>query len=253
MRALAITGTVTAALMPSIMSGSLMRATPPCTRMSAGTRSRAMTADAPASSAILACSGVTTSMMTPPLSISASPRLTRKVPVARGALGVGWSAMDLIVGRLFPRVTDGIGSPKRFRAPERTVFGADSCPEAIDRAKRDRGEASEELREGHAVGGGAGGDLRRPAGLGQLHPRPSRGERDWGARGILVDGGLLGIGAAPRSLDELPVGEDPRLPLPHGDGLLRLPDAGHAHVGHELDHHVGGCHLRAVVVDVGRP
>ena len=46
-----------------------MRATPPAARMSAGTRSSAITATAPASSAILACSGVTTSMMTPPLSI----------------------------------------------------------------------------------------------------------------------------------------------------------------------------------------
>ena len=81
MRALAITGIETAAMMPSIMSGSLMRDTPPSARMSAGTRSRAMTATAPASSAILACSGVTTSMMTPPLSISAMPRFTRAVPV----------------------------------------------------------------------------------------------------------------------------------------------------------------------------
>ena len=45
------------------------------------TRSSAMTAQAPASSAILACSGVTTSMMTPPLSICASPFFTAKVPV----------------------------------------------------------------------------------------------------------------------------------------------------------------------------
>ena len=44
-------------MMPSIMSGSLIRDTPPCARMSAGTRSSAMTATAPASSAILACSG----------------------------------------------------------------------------------------------------------------------------------------------------------------------------------------------------
>ena len=49
--------------------------------MSAGTRSSAMTATAPASSAIFACSAVTTSMMTPPFSISAMPRLTRVVPV----------------------------------------------------------------------------------------------------------------------------------------------------------------------------
>src|SRR5690348_14679989 len=80
MRALAITGMETAEMMLSIMSGSLMRDTPPWARMSAGTRSRAMTATAPASSAILACSAVTTSMMTPPLSISAMPRLTREVP-----------------------------------------------------------------------------------------------------------------------------------------------------------------------------
>src|ERR671931_2066961 len=80
MRAFAITGIDTAPTMPSIRSGSLIRATPPCTRMSAGTRSSAMTATAPASSAIFACSGVTTSMITPPLSISAMPRLTRAVP-----------------------------------------------------------------------------------------------------------------------------------------------------------------------------
>src|SRR5205085_6133131 len=52
-------------------------------RISDGTRSRAITALAPASSATLACSGVTTSMMTPPLSISARPRLTRRYPVSR--------------------------------------------------------------------------------------------------------------------------------------------------------------------------
>ena len=70
----------------SIMSGSLIRDTPPWARMSAGTRSSAITATAPASSAIFACSAVTTSMITPPLSISAIPRLTRVVPV----LGVFW-------------------------------------------------------------------------------------------------------------------------------------------------------------------
>ncbi len=81
MRALAITGTVTAALMPSIRAGSLMRATPPSRRMSAGTRSSAMTATAPASSAIFAWPASTTSMITPPRSMSASPRLTAMVPV----------------------------------------------------------------------------------------------------------------------------------------------------------------------------
>src|ERR1700733_6323116 len=90
-RHLAITGMDTAAMMPSIMSGSLILATPPCERMSAGTRSRAITATAPASSAILAWSGVTTSMITPPLSISAMPRLTRAVPVTGSVLTVDTS------------------------------------------------------------------------------------------------------------------------------------------------------------------
>ena len=86
-RHLAMTGMDTAAMMPSIMSGSLILATPPWARISAGTRSSAITATAPASSAILAWSGVTTSMITPPLSISAMPRFTRAVPVA------GWSVL----------------------------------------------------------------------------------------------------------------------------------------------------------------
>src|SRR5690242_1335676 len=50
-----------------------MRATPPSLRMSAGTRSSAITEHAPASSAILACSAFVTSMITPPFSISARP------------------------------------------------------------------------------------------------------------------------------------------------------------------------------------
>src|SRR3954467_5932572 len=50
--------------------------------MSAGTRSSAITATAPASSAIFACSALTTSMITPPLSISARPLLTLIVPIS---------------------------------------------------------------------------------------------------------------------------------------------------------------------------
>src|SRR5687768_1460964 len=80
MRAFAITGIVTASWISAILVGSAILATPPAARMSAGTRSRAMTAQAPADSAIFACSAVTTSMMTPPFSISARPDLTRKVP-----------------------------------------------------------------------------------------------------------------------------------------------------------------------------
>src|SRR5919106_366044 len=75
-----MTGMVTAFWISSILPGSAIRATPPCLRMSAGTRSSAITATAPASSAILACSALITSMITPPLSISARPLLTRSVP-----------------------------------------------------------------------------------------------------------------------------------------------------------------------------
>src|ERR1700691_2172240 len=83
MRAFAITGMLTAFWMPAIISGSDIRATPPSRRMSAGTRSSAITAAAPASSATFACSGVTTSMITPPLSISARPLLTVNVASSR--------------------------------------------------------------------------------------------------------------------------------------------------------------------------
>src|SRR5947199_8070011 len=79
MRAFAMTGMLTASMMLQTSSGALILATPPWARMSAGTRSSAITAQAPASSAIRACSGVTTSMITPPFSISARPVLTRKV------------------------------------------------------------------------------------------------------------------------------------------------------------------------------
>ena len=52
--AFAITGIVTAAMISLIMPGSDMRATPPCALISAGTRSSAITATAPASSAMRA-------------------------------------------------------------------------------------------------------------------------------------------------------------------------------------------------------
>ena len=79
MRTLAMTGMLTAAMMLFTTAGSAMRATPPALRMSAGTFSSAMTAQAPASWAITACSGVVTSMITPPFSISARPLLSRNV------------------------------------------------------------------------------------------------------------------------------------------------------------------------------
>ena len=88
-RHFAMTGIETACWISRILETGDIRATPPSRRMSAGTRSRAITAAAPACSAILACSALTTSMMTPPLSISARPTFTRKrvVLVHRSSLG----------------------------------------------------------------------------------------------------------------------------------------------------------------------
>src|SRR6266849_101472 len=77
MRTLAITGIVTVAMISRITLIDAMRATPPSLRISDGTRSSAITAHAPAFSAIFACSAFVTSMITPPLSISARPTFTR--------------------------------------------------------------------------------------------------------------------------------------------------------------------------------
>src|SRR6267143_274480 len=77
MRTLAITGIVTVAMISRITLIDAMRATPPSLRMSEGTRSSAITAQAPAFSAICACSALVTSIITPPLSISAKPTFTR--------------------------------------------------------------------------------------------------------------------------------------------------------------------------------
>ena len=113
MRALAMTGIETASMIPSIIEGSHMRATPPAARMSAGTRSSAMTATAPASSAILAWSGVTTSMMTPPLSIWARPVLVAQVDVStvmRASIPLVGRAR--FAGRVWPR------GPRPFESAE---------------------------------------------------------------------------------------------------------------------------------------
>src|SRR5439155_420590 len=77
MRTLAITGIVTVAMISRITLIDAIRATPPSLRISEGTRSNAITAHAPAFSAIFACSALVTSMITPPLSISARPTFTR--------------------------------------------------------------------------------------------------------------------------------------------------------------------------------
>ena len=93
-----MTGIVTASWIPLIIAGSDMRATPPSRRMSAGTRSSAITAQAPACSAIRACSGVTTSMITPPLSISARPVLTLQVALSAIGPDITWTGSAPPVG-----------------------------------------------------------------------------------------------------------------------------------------------------------
>lgn len=75
-----------------IILGSDIRATPLDWRISAGIRSKAITAQAPASSAIFACSLFITSMMTPPFNMAGMPFFTRLVPSATVVL-VGTSAM----------------------------------------------------------------------------------------------------------------------------------------------------------------
>ncbi len=164
---------VTAAWMPSIIAGSLMRATPPSRRMSAGTRSSAITATAPASSAILACSGVTTSMMTPPRSISASPRLTRAVP--RGAFGHG------------RQVT---GRPVRGRARYffflAVVGGAVVAGGSVVSGRRRRGHVDRAARRE------------------QLDPGAAGPQQDRVAGGVDVLGGLGLVGAHPTSGAQTP-------------------------------------------------
>src|SRR4051794_12635090 len=106
---------VTVSWISRILSGSAIRATPPSARMSAGTRSSAITATAPASSAILACSAVVTSMITPPFSISARPPLTRIVPS---------SAIDPILARESALELGGRTDPKlAVRAAELLLHG----------------------------------------------------------------------------------------------------------------------------------
>src|SRR3954451_12944169 len=112
-----MTGIETAFMISSIFVASAMRATPPSARMSAGTRSRAMTATAPASSAMRAWSAVVTSMITPPLSISARPLLTRMVPIsaiaadsssARSSFEAGEDLVDLLLRRRHGPQEDGV-------------------------------------------------------------------------------------------------------------------------------------------------
>src|SRR6266566_469650 len=110
MRTLAITGIVTVAMISRITLIEAMRATPPSLRMSEGTRSSAITAHAPAFSAIFACSALVTSMITPPLSISARPTFTRHsfeplLPLPLPFAFFASISLLLSVPKLFARLT----------------------------------------------------------------------------------------------------------------------------------------------------
>src|SRR6478752_6444324 len=218
MRALAITGTVTAALMPSIIAGSLMRATPPSRRMSAGTRSSAITATAPASSAIFACSGVTTSMMTPPRSISARPRLTRAVPVVRSVMEQWYRPSRFIVRPLSPR--ERHGAMNRARGLLLVLLAG--------RLGRRRG------RRRRGGGGRRGvGHVDGPVARQELHPGAAGSQQDGTAGGVDVVGGLGLVGAHPPAGAQRAVGEHPDVAFTDG---LRI---GLTAVGRELHHDVG--------------
>src|SRR5262249_17989497 len=116
-----------------------MRATPPSLRMSAGTRSSAMTAEAPARSAISACSALVTSMITPPFSISASPTLSRNVS-SRYFMLFSPSYWSYQRGGSFGEGGDG------------RRLGADQSPENRDAAPDLlRGEAGEAQPQGARV------------------------------------------------------------------------------------------------------
>src|SRR6266478_6544914 len=116
MRTFAITGMVTAAMISRITLIEAMRATPPSLRMSDGTRSSAITAHAPAFSAILACSAFVTSIITPPLSIFAKPTFTRHsfeplLPLPLPFTFFASMSLLLSVLKLFPRLIHQTNCP----------------------------------------------------------------------------------------------------------------------------------------------
>src|SRR4029078_7960093 len=138
-----------------------MRATPPWTRMSAGTRSSAITATAPDASAIFACSAETTSMITPPLIISARPLYTRIVP---------YSAMDgsLAAALALEAARGGVGlvAVRRPRPDEEGVpVGAHDVREVRGPALR-RVRLEGRLGRGYGVGSRGEGDGEHVPGSG---------------------------------------------------------------------------------------
>ena len=158
------------------MSGSDMRATPPSRRMSAGTRSSAITAQAPASSAIFACSASTTSMITPPLSISARPLLTRIVPIscmpvmlaparstaatARSATCVSSSRGSRVVSRCSARPGQQERAA-RSGCDERCTSRQSSIVSASDEHEHDERRPERRRQRQHAIGQEGDGQRER--------------------------------------------------------------------------------------------
>src|SRR5260370_4962855 len=135
MRTLAITGIVTVAMISRMTLIDAMRPTPPSLRMSEGTRSSAITAHAPAFSAIFACSAFVTSMITPPLSISARPTFTRHSfdPLLPFPLPLAFFASLFLLLSL-PDLIDGISPSNLFHfcpiTTNRALLLASTAPAA---------------------------------------------------------------------------------------------------------------------------
>src|SRR5439155_25085619 len=163
----------------------------------------AMTATAPASSAIFACSAVVTSMITPPFSIPASPVLTRSVPVS-----VSMRTSRSVLTRVPHEPAEGAAVP--------LVSARDQCT---------RGSLPRTLRQWDVrpVSGGRHGEVRGE----QLDPRVPRIELDLLAALVqeLRDAGERG--PAPGHLDQPAVAEHVGLPGAGGPHLRRA-NPGHA-------------------------
>ena len=186
-----------------------MRATPPAARMSAGTRSSAITATAPASSAIRACSAVVTSMMTPPLSISASPRLTRNV--ALSGIGLEYRGGDAArvmkqVPRVLRRGQRGAGSATppsragRGRSTQCPRAHTPDCPTARPMRAMSRPRRRDALKEPPRD---AAGHESRPKARSGGSPRPLRRARR----------SPTGPRAAPDARRDRPAGRDTAPPV----------------------------------------
>src|SRR4029450_3953819 len=189
-----MTGMDTACWISLILFTGDIRATPPSRRMSDGTRSSAITATAPASSAILAWSALVTSMITPPLSISASPTFSLSVPVSAIAV-VSFSGLTAVVPSVVAQPSE---QARLGRRPLRLEQGERRG--VADAAVRGRTVGAEHPVEASAdpLDGGA---RARVAGVGvQLHrvhaPRLERVREHQELR-LRVDRRALGGGRQP--------------------------------------------------------